>query len=485
MKQMRKNARRVLFGMCLLFAMLIVYGVYYITANSSRLLSASKNTYAQEQRKNVLAGDLLDRNGVLLATTVESDGEGSAADEKTYVRAYHADPRLRAAAVHITGDRRGYVTKSMDRMLGAYLYGFNMTLWERLGCIVSGAPRKGDNVHLTVDSRLVSYAASLFPEGKAGAVVVMNYQTGEVLTEQSFPNFDPETTALADRAMKPEINRAIDGLNAPGSTFKIVTTAAAMENMADYATRAFHCDGVIELGERKITDAGTNLEENRITRHGELTLLRAFQVSCNNTFATVALNIGDQKLKKTAEDFGFNENFLFRDLIVENSSYPTENRTQGEIAWTGAGQSALQVSPLHMCMIASAVANKGVMMEPRMLLKAVGQNGARRAEFSSKIYRRALPEERAAVLKEYMRAAVTGGTGTAAQIPGVKVCGKTGSAELDSQENTNAWFVGFLDEAASPYALAVVVEDAGGGGSVAAPIARQLFQWLLDNGYGK
>ena len=193
------------------------------------------------------------------------------------------------------------------------------------------------------------------------------------------------------------------------------------------------------------------------------------------TFARIALTLGDQKLRRTAEDFGFNDNFLFRDLIVENSSYPTVNRTDGEIAWTGAGQSALQ---------ASAVANRGVMMEPRMLLRAASQGGSVREEFSAKVYRKPLTESQAGVLKEYMRAVVTGGTGTAAQIPGVKVCGKTGSAELDSQKDTNAWFVGFLDEEKSPYALAVVVEDAGGGGAVAAPIARQLFQWLLSNGYG-
>ncbi|MBR1585395.1 MAG: penicillin-binding protein 2 [Clostridia bacterium] len=472
MKQIRKNVRRVLFCLCALFFLLVAYGAYSLTTSGSRWFSSSLNTFARSQRNNVIAGDLLDRSGVVLAATV--DGQ----------RVYHEDAQVRSAAVHITGDRNGNVTKSMDRVQAAYLYGFNMSFAERLRCILTGTPRKGDTVQLTVDSRLTAYVASIFPQDKAGAVVVMNYQTGEVLTEQSFPNFDPQASTVANRAMKPFINRAIDGLNAPGSTFKIVTAASAIENMADYATRAFHCDGVLQLGNRTVTDAGTNLEEGRITQHGDLNLLRAFQVSCNNTFATVALSLGDQKLRRTAEDFGFNDNFLFRDLIVENSSYPTENRTEGELAWTGAGQSALQVSPLHMCMIASAVANKGVMMEPRMLLKATSQQGAVRAEFSTRVYRRPLTESQADVLKDYMRAVVTGGTGTAAQIAGKKVCGKTGSAELDNQENTNAWFVGFLDEAASPYALAVVVEDAGGGGSVSAPIARQIFQWLLDHGYG-
>ena len=475
MKQIRKNILRAALCLCALFVLLAGYGAYSIATSGNRWFSSSLNTFARQQKGNVIAGDLTDRNGVVLASTVNG------------VRIYHIDEQTRAALVHITGDRNGNVTKSMDRVQAAYLYGFNMSFLERLQCALRGEPRKGDNVQLTIDSRLAAYVASIFPENKAGAVVVMDYRTGEVLTEQSFPTFDPGSTATAagKSAMKPSINRAIDGLNAPGSTFKIVTAAAALENMADYDTRSFQCTGLLQLGSRTITDAGTRLDQNKITSHGQLLLRRAFQVSCNNTSAQLALELGDQKLRATAEDFGFNDNFLFRDLIVENSSYPTDNRTQGEIAWTGAGQSALLASPLHMCMVASAVANEGVMMEPRMLLYAVGQNGRVREEFAPRVYRRPLTAPQAAALKDYMRSAVTssGATGTGANLPGVKVCGKTGSAEKDGQGDTNAWFVGFLDEPASPYALAVVVEDAGGGGSVAAPIAKKIFSWLLENGY--
>ena len=284
---------------------------------------------------------------------------------------------------------------------------------------------------------------------------------------------------MKEDAQKPFYNRAVQGLYAPGSTFKVVTAESALENYQDATTMAFYCDGQLQVGAQVITDAGTDLLAGKITQHGQLNLLRAFQVSCNNTFAQLALKLGDAKLRKTAETFGFNDNFLFRDLVVENSSYPTANRTDREIAWTGAGQSALVATPMHMCMIAAGVANGGVMMEPRMLKEAVAQNGTVRAAFAEKVYRRVMPAQNADLLKEYMRAVVTGGTGTRAAISGVKVCGKTGSAELDNQENTNAWFIGFLDEPDAPYAIAIVVEDAGGGGSVAAPVARQIFQWLL------
>lgn len=451
-----------------LFFVLAAYGAYTISINGNRWFSSTVNEYAREKRSDVIPGGILDRNGVVLASADEAGK-----------RSYPAAENVRRATVHAVGSSAFNMKSSAEYFFASYLYGFNLTLPERLGYVFSGQKYHGDNVQLTIDSALSAYVAQIFPSDKRGAVLVMNYRTGEVLTEQSFPSFDPADTAAAPAGSS--INRCTQSLKAPGSTFKMVTAACAIENYADYQTRVFRCDGLLQLGSRTVIDAGTDLSAGKITKHGSVTLEKAFQVSCNNTFASIALEIGDQKLRATAEKFGFNDNFLFRDIVVENSSYPLTNRTDAEIAWTGAGQSALAVSPLHMCLIASSIANGGVMMEPRTLIAVTAQSGARRMSFSEKVYRRPLTAAQAEILKGYMRGVVTGGTGTAAAVSGVKVCGKTGSAEIDTQENTNAWFVGFLDESASPYSLVVVVEDAGGGGSVAAPIARQIFQWLIKN----
>ena len=470
---MRKNIRRLALALGALFILLAAYGAYSISTYGNRWFSSSANTFVRAKKKEVIAGDILDRNGVLLATT--QDG----------ARVYQIDRAAREAVVHVVGDSASNVNNGVESFMASSLYGFKMSFLERLSSAFQGQQRKGDNVRLTIDSRLSTYVASIFPQDKSGAVVVLNYKTGETLTENSFPTFDPQqiTAQIKSNPEKPFYNRAIQGLYAPGSTFKIITTACALETFADAQTRAFQCTGQLLYGSRLITDAGTDLSQGKITSHGQLTLSRAFQVSCNNTYAQLALALGDARLKKTAENFGFNDNFLFRDLVVENSSYPIQNRTEGEIAWTGAGQSALTATPLHMCMVASGIANDGVMMEPRLYLDVTGQNGSRRSSFSPRVYRRATDTETAGIIKAYMRSVVTGGTGTGAAISGVKVCGKTGSAELDTQENTNAWFVGFLDEENAPYALSIVVENAGGGGSVAAPIARKIFQWLLNNGY--
>ena len=178
--------------------------------------------------------------------------------------------------------------------------------------------------------------------------------------------------------------------------------------------------------------------------------------SCNNAFAQYALSMGDKALREAAESFGFNDNFLFRDLVVENSVYPTTSRSNFNIAMSGFGQSAITATPMHLCLLAAAVANKGVMMEPVLIDRVASPSGV---------------------------TAGTSGTGTRAAVSGMIICGKTGSAEtsLNGRAITNGLFIGFAQDV--PYALCVVVEDIDdgqGGGSTAAPIARDIFAYLKN-----
>lgn len=170
--------------------------------------------------------------------------------------------------------------------------------------------------------------------------------------------------------------------------------------------------------------------------------------------------MGDGALRRTAESFGFNDNFLFTDLVLENSSYPTKNRTQREIAWSGAGQSTITVTPVHMCMVAAGIANKGVMMEPRLIQQVTGaSSSAVRMTGTDKVYRTACSEEIAAKLQTFMKDVVARGTGTRAAVSGLTVCGKTGSAEAwdNGKSTTNAWFVGYIASDKLPYACCVMV----------------------------
>ena len=391
----------------------------------------------------------------MLATTV--DGK----------RVYQADEAARRAVVHVLGDDQGQVSNGVEGFQTAYLYGFKATLAERIGALFSGGPRQGDTVILTIDSRLCTAITRYFESrplsrGKNGAAVVMNYATGEVLAMVSLPSFDP-----------------LASLYPPGSTFKIITTAAALEHIPNAATLPIQCGGGVLVDGQAIRDFGNAV-------HGTLSLRNAFVKSCNNAYAMLAMTMKDAALRKTAEAFGFNDNFLFRDLVVENSVYPAGTRSQFEVATSGFGQSSLGVTPMHMCLVAAAVANDGQMMEPVLLQQVNTPSGSLRQLFESRPYRQALTAGNAAVLQDYMKAVVTSGTGTRARVSGLSIAGKTGSAESSRRGKpvTHGWFVGYIDSEELPYAVAVVVEnieDGEGGGSVAAPIAADIFTYLRDH----
>ena len=291
-------------------------------------------------------------------------------------------------------------------------------------------------------------------------------KTGEVLAMVSLPVYDPQniTDQVRNSSQHPFWNRALQGTLPPGSTFKIITAAAALENLPDAETHVFTCTGATQVMDHVVHDY--NMDQ-----HGDITLDKAFRVSCNNAFAQAALMMGDTALRRTAEAFGFNDNFLFRDLVVENSVYPTQNRNSVEIAWSGAGQSQVVATPMHMCMVAAAIANDGVMMEPRLLSLVESPTGKVRLRYSQKVYRTACSPEMAQIIDGYMKDVVKSGTGTRAQVSGLTIAGKTGSAEGsdNGMDVTHAWFVGYIDSDQYPYAISVLVENGGSGGSVAAP----------------
>lgn len=472
MKQQRfriKLLALLLFG---LFALLAVYGVYSINTYGNRWFAYARNPRVRAQKRNVIAGNIYDRSGVLLATTV--DGE----------RVYQANEASRRAVVHVLGDDEGQVSNGVEGFQTAYLYGFKASLAERFNALFSSEPRQGDNVHLTIDSELCTaitryFGSRALTKGKNGAAVVMNYKTGEVVAQVSLPGFDPMSTSTVSADSEVYWNRATQSLYPPGSTFKVVTTAAALENISGVTQMNIACTGGLDVDGQAIRDFGNAV-------HTSLTLKQAFVKSCNNIYALLALDMGDATLRKTAERFGFNANFLFRDLVVENSVYPTGNRSRFDVAMSGFGQSSIGATPTHLCLIAAAIANDGVMMEPTLLRQATTPTGAVRATFDSKVYRTAISADTAATLQEYMRAVVTSGTGSKAGVSGLTICGKTGSAESsrNGRAVTHGLFIGYCADDDLPFAVCVVVEDIAdgqGGGSTAAPIAGDIFTYLRNH----
>lgn len=468
MKQLRMRFRIAAILVIVLLLGAAGYGIYSVNVYGNRWISSSKNYRYRSARSRVIPGNITDRFNTVVATT---NAEGK--------RVYQSDLLSRASLVHLLGDSEGNVANGIESFQANALLGMNASVSEHLSALLSGDPIRGDSIQLTIDSTLSTHIAQTWrnsdSKDRCGAVVVLNYQTGEILSMVSLPIYDPENVSeqVKNAPTHPFWNRCTQATLPPGSTFKMITAAAALENRKDADTREFVCDGNFSVMDHIITDYNSE-------QHGTLSLQKAFRISCNNTFAQLALDMGDGVLRKTAENFGFNNNFLFRDLVLENSVYPTANRNAFEVAWSGVGQSRILVTPMHMCMIAGAIANNGIMMEPRLVRQVVTYTGKTRQSYAPCEYRSVCSSAVAAKLQAYMKDVVTGGTGTRAQVSGLTIAGKTGSAEssIDGQYTTHGWFAGYIADAKRPYAVCVLVESGGSGGKTAAPIAKKIFEYL-------
>ena len=265
MKQLRKSIRVIALVLALMVLLPIGYGGYSLIRYGTRWRTSEYNTYLTSMKSGVTAGSIYDRNGVTLAsTTVSTDETGETVRTRTYAQ----DASVRTAVVHVVGDTRGNVKNAAESFMAEYLYGTNMSYAERLKQVLSTGSLRGDDITLTLDSSLCAYAASLFPQDKSGAIVVMNYKTGEIYALQSFPNYDPQSGKTV--TVRQALNRATRWLSAPGSTFKVITLAAALQSLPGAAESSYTCTGGVSFGEhqRVVTDYGA-------AAHGTLTLQQA------------------------------------------------------------------------------------------------------------------------------------------------------------------------------------------------------------------
>ena len=232
-------------------------------------------------------GSVTDRDGTVLAWTDEAG-----------TRRYNNSRATRMAVSQVVGDSSGKVSTGVDTFHAQYMLGFKSGVGERIMDALTGTPQRGDELQLTISERLSRYISEQFPAGKRGAVVVMNYKTGEVLAMVSMPQFDPTdmSAALYDEEAGALINRATQGLYPPGSTFKIVTLASTLENLPDLEDFAFDCTGYYPVGNYSVTEK---------EGHGMQTLSDAFASSCNTTFAALSQELGYEMLGETAEKLGF------------------------------------------------------------------------------------------------------------------------------------------------------------------------------------
>jgi penicillin-binding protein A len=488
----RQIARLALVGIGLVAA-LIVATTYWQTWATAGLADRQDNEIQRVAQFSIKRGLIRAADGTILAT----NRKRRVAGQTLYFRRY---PQHGLFA-HIVG----YSTQSRSRSgLEAsendYLTGSNANLHTVLDTTLNrirGATIKGNDLWLTLRPGAQRVAMEQLA-GKCGSVVALDVRTGAVLAAASRPTFDPNLVESNFGAINnirascsppaPLLNRATDGLFVPGSIFKVVTSAAALDSGRYTIDSRFVDRGYcIEYG-KQVRNFG---DMSGPEVFGSVDFLQALEHSINAVFCEIGKTIGAGRILGTSKQFGFYADPPLETPGNERSPsglynhgrlfYPKNPSTQVDPGRLAFGQERMLTTPLQMAMVAGAVANHGVVMKPYVVGRVTGPGGGVIKRTHPEKYRRAMRTSTANDITRMMEAVVTGGTGTAAQIPGIQVAGKTGTAETGGAGTLNTtWFIAFAPANAPRVAIAVVLQNqTGAGGTTAAPIARAVMQALL------
>ncbi|HEY5258234.1 MAG TPA: penicillin-binding protein 2 [Candidatus Baltobacteraceae bacterium] len=340
----------------------------------------------------------------------------------------------------------------------------------------SGEIRGADVVTTIVPKIQAELYAELDRHARA-AGVVLDPRTGAVLAIASVPSFDPNTvdqtfSSLAGDSSSPLLDRALDGLYPPGSTFKIFTASAALDSQTVQMDSRFNDPGYLDVGNFRLHN-----DEDEYTGNADLTT--AFALSSNVDFAQIALRVGLDTFYQYLDRWGIGDSLDFQ-IPASRARIPVrDGLTPGELAQMGFGQGALLMTPLQMALIDATIAGGG--NEPRPFIeRRIVRSGTVSSVFEPSTLTQPISADTAAEVKKMMIAVVAHGTGTPAQLDGVVVAGKTGTA-TNPLGAAHSWFVCFAPADAPRVAVAIVVENAGYGAAVAAPIARDVLKTALQN----
>lgn len=421
MKKVKRRATAAL----LIAALLVVGLAVYLVR-----LADDGGAWASYFSGGTPGGTILDRNGVVLYSSDE-DGYSFAEDWSTRVSCYH-----------LLGDPNGNVRTGALRQFRDRLAGYSF---------LEGAT-SGKTISLSVDSALNVTAYSALA-GRNGAVMLMDYTTGEVLCMVSSPGDDPENPS-SEPADGTYLNKCLSSSFTPGSVFKLVTLAAAIDNIPDLFERSLWCEGEMIVDGALLTCTGS---------HGSQTIEQALANSCNCAFGTLALELGPELMAEYAEKLGMTASLQLDGMDVLPGSFTKGEAGSVGLAWSGVGQYEDLVCPYAMLRYVSAIANGGSVYEPTLL----GHGSLDRET-------ELLSAETAQRIAEMMNYNVQNAYGSWV-FPGLDVSAKTGTAEV-GDGTSHAWMTGFLNDPAHPYAFVVILEHAGGGLANAGPVANAVLQ---------
>lgn len=478
---MNREFKRLSVFVLALFMALFVSSSYIQVIAPQSLDNDPRNVRTLYDSMSAKRGSIL-IDGTPIVSSVEVDAWYS------YMRTYQ-DGRLYAPITGYFSFNQG--SSGIEAAENQVLAGSSDSqFFDQIWSIITGNPRAGASVELTIDPKLQQAAYDALGNRK-GAIVVMEPGTGNILAMVSKPSYDPNELSVPNASdviakyeeleadkNKPLINRAINGdLYHPGSVFKLLMLTAALENGYSTQTkmpnpRSFKLPGT------NVTI--TNANNGTCTGEDEVTLYDALRLSCNIPFAELGIELGADTIMETAEKYGFGED-LNIPLHVTPSIFP-EGMDDAQLAMASFGQFDVRVTPLQIAMISATIANNGKLMKPQLIDSVISPDLKVLEDPEPELLSEPMSESTAAQIRSAMIAAVKNGVAGSAQISGVDVAGKTGTAENGEGQPFTLWFTGFAPAENPKAVVAVVVEDTGGGTSsgIAAPIGKLVMEAVIN-----
>lgn len=444
---MNRISKRSWFALALaiiLAAGMIAFAVRYcIEAGKWATFSGSPHVYSGG---NLNTGIVTDRAGTVLLDS--SDG-----------RKYSDDKLLRMSTMHILGDTYGYIPSRMMENYSDDLIGYNLFTGTYSATTGEGEMR------LSLSAKAQKAALEAL-SGHNGTIGVYNYKTGEILCAVTSPTYDPENVPEIDEEDPAYngvyVNRFFNTAYVPGSIFKLVTAAAAIENIPDIETQSFYCDGSYTEGDEIITCNGV---------HGKLSFEQALAKSCNCAFGQIAQQLGSDTLEEYARRIGITSSLEFDGIGTASGVCDLSHASEPDLAWAGIGQHTDLVNPCQYLTYMGAIANDGKAAKP-YIVESVG-SGISGHKAATVMLDRVIEKKTAQKLTEMMRNNVVSIYGTDL-FPDLYVCAKSGTAEVGGELEPNAAFAGFIQDEKYPLAFIVIIENGGSGSGVAGPIAGQV-----------
>ena len=434
-----------LFILVLVLGLVLFLGEYAAKAQKWVVFTGSPHVY---NSANIGLGTVTDRSGEVL---LDITGE----------RAYSQDATTRKSTLHWLGDRQGNIYAGAVSNYAAEMSGFDLVngLYNASGI--------GGRMELTL-SAPVQNAALKALDGRKGTVAVYNYKTGEILCAVTGPTYDPEKVPdIAEDATGAYegvyLNRFLQSAYVPGSIYKLVTTAAALDCVKGIEDMTFTCYGKLEYGTEAVTCE---------TAHGKQDLKSALANSCNCAFAQIAEKIGKKAMTGYVDKFGITKPLSFDGVTTVGGNYDVSEAAPVSFAWSCIGQYNDLVNPARFMTFMGAIGGGGTAAEPHIVAEVWG-GGEQTYEARVSKTGQILSEDVAAALKTYMRNNVTEKYGDW-NFPGMQVCAKSGTSELGGGQKSNAMFAGFVQDEAYPLAFIVVVENGGYGSHTCVPVLSKV-----------